>query len=51
MKLAEKERKKNLVPNSVPTQPGNEYSKKTSKKIQKIKKHHSNIISIQTGMR
>ena len=38
--------KKILVPNSVPTQPGLENSKKNSKKFQKIKKHHSGIISI-----
>ena len=53
LRQAEKEKKKNLVPNSVPIRPGHEYSKKkkNSKKIQKIKKHHSGIISIQTGMR
>ena len=35
MRLAEKE-KKNFDPNSVPTQPELENSKKNSKKIQKI---------------
>ena len=44
--------KKILVPNSVPTQTKLENSKKkNSKKIQKIKKHHSRMISIKTGMR
>ena len=40
-----------LVPNFVPTQPGLENSKKNCKKIQKIKKNNSGIISIQNGMR
>ena len=44
----EGEKKKNLVLNSVPTRPGQENSKKDSKKIQKIKKHHSDFIFIQT---
>ena len=44
--------KKILVPNSVPTQPELENSKKKkSKKIQKIKKVNSGIISIQNGLR
>ena len=51
MRWAKKERKKNLVPNSVPTQPERENSKKKSKKIQKIKKVNFGIISIQTGLR
>ena len=40
-----------LVLNFVPTRPELENSQKNSKKIQKIKKHHSSIISIQTGLR
>ena len=44
--------KKILVPNFVPTQPKQENSKKkNSKKIQKIKKFNSDIISIQNGLR
>ena len=45
--------KKILVPNSVPTQPEQENSKKkkNSKKIQKIKKANSGIISIQNRLR
>ena len=43
--------KKNLVPNSVPTRPRLENSKKNSKKIEKIKKHHSGFSSVETGMR
>ena len=43
--------KKNLIPNSVPTQPELENSKKKSQKIQKIKKVNSGIISIQNGLR
>ena len=51
MRLAEKEKKK-IVPNTVPTRPELENSKKkNSKKIQKIKKHHSGIISTETGTR
>ena len=38
-----------LVPNFVPTRPGVEKSNKNSKKILKIKKHYSDIISIETG--
>ena len=48
---AEKEKKKNLVPNSVLTQSDVENSKKNSKKIQKIKKLNSGIISIQNGLK
>ena len=51
MRLAEKMKKKNLVPNSVHTQLGQENSKKNSKKIQKIKKLNSGIISMQKGWR
>ena len=43
--------KKIVVPNSVPTRPWLEKSQKKIKKIQKIKNHHSGIISIQTEMR
>ena len=43
--------KKILVRNSVTTQPVLENSKKNSKKIQKIKKVNSGIISIQNGLR
>ena len=46
-----KGKKKNLDPNSVPTQPELENSKKNSKKIQKIKKLNSGIMSIQNGLR
>ena len=49
MRQAEKE-KKFLVPNSVQAQPEIENSKKNSKKIQKIKKVNSGIISIQNGL-
>ena len=48
MRQAEKE-KKNLLPNSVHTRPGIENSKENSKKVQKIKKLNSGIISIQNG--
>ena len=44
-----KKREKNLMPNSVPTRPRQENSKKKSKKFQKIKTRHSDIISIQKG--
>ena len=46
-----RKREKNLVPNAVRTQPGKENSEKNSKKIQKIKKVNSSIISIQNGLR
>ena len=42
---------KNLGPNSIHTRPRQEYSKKNSKKIQKIKKPLSSIIPSQTGLR
>ena len=42
--------KKILVPNSVHVRPGQENSEKNSKKIQKIKKPLSDIISIQDGL-
>ena len=51
MRLAMKEKKKILVPNSVPIRPGLKNSKKNSKKIQKIKKYHFGIIFIQIGIR
>ena len=50
MRVAEKE-KKILVPNSVHIRPGQENSEKNSKKIQKIKKLNSGIISMQKGLR
>ena len=49
--MGQEREKKNLVPNSVPTQPERENSKKKSKKFQKIKKVNSGIISIQSGLR
>ena len=48
---AKKERKHILVSNSVHTWPGEENSKKNSKKIQKFKKPHSGIIFSQNGTR
>ena len=48
---AEEEKKKNLVPNSVHTRPGQENSKQNSKKIQEIKKLNSGFISIKKGLR
>ena len=51
MRWAKKERKKILDPNSVSTQPERENYKKKGKKIRKIKKVHSGIISIQNGLR
>ena len=50
MTQSEKERKKNLVPNSVYTRPGQENFEKNRKKNQKIKKINSGIISIQNGL-
>ena len=47
----EREKKKNLFPNSVHTRPGQQNSEKNSKKIKKIKKLNSCIISIQNGLR
>jgi len=49
--IGRKREKKNLVPNSVHTLPGQENSGKNSKKIQKIKIPHSSIIFSQNGMR
>ena len=46
-----RKRKKILLPNSILTQPDLENSKKNSKKIQKIKKLNSGIISMQKGLR
>ena len=51
MRLAEKEKKKNLVPNSVHTRPGQENSERNCKKIQQTKKPLSGIIYSQNGMR
>ena len=51
MRLADKEKKKNLVPNSVHTRFGKENSKKNRKKNQKIKKPLSGIIFSQNRMR
>jgi len=51
MRLSENEKKKNLVPYSVQTQPTQENSKKNRKKIQKIQKPLSGIIFSQNGMR
>ena len=47
----EREKKKILDPNAVPTQPKLENSKNNNKKIQKIKNVNSGIISIQNGLR
>ena len=43
--------RKNLVPNSAHTRPGQENFEQNSKKFQKIKKVHSGIISIQNGLK
>ena len=43
--------KKNLVPNSVHSRPGQENSEKNSKKIQKIIKPLPGFIFSQNGMR
>ena len=51
MRQAEKEKKKNLVPNSVHTRPGQENSKKNNKKIQKIIKPLPGLSFNQNGMR
>ena len=51
MRQAEKEKKKILVPNSVHTRPGQENSKKNSKKIQKIIKPVPGLSFNQNGMR
>ena len=50
MRKAEKD-KKNLVPNSVNTRPGQENSEKNSLKIQKIKKPLFDIICSENRMR
>ena len=47
---AEKEKKKILVPNYVPTLAGQENSEKNNKKIQKIRKPLSGIIFSQNRM-
>ena len=47
--MGQEREKKILVPNSVPTQPEPENSKKKSKKIQKIKKVNSGIFLSKTG--
>ena len=46
-----KKRKKILVPNSVHTQPVLENFKAKNKKIQKIKKVYSSVISIENGLK
>ena len=51
MRQAEKEKNQILVPHSVHTRPGQENSKKNSKKIQKIKKPLPGIIFSQNRMR
>ena len=51
MRQAEKEKKKNLVPNSVQPRPGQENSEKNSKKVQKIIKPLPGIIFSQNGLR
>ena len=51
MRQAKKEKKKILPPNSVQTRHGQENSEKNSKKIEKIKKPLSGIVSSQNGMR
>ena len=52
MGKAKKEKKKKiLLPNSVETRVGQENSEKNSKKIEKIKKHLSDIIFSQNGIR
>ena len=49
--MGQEREKKILVPNSIPTQPEIENSKKNRKKIQKTEKVNSGIISIQNGLR
>ena len=51
MRQAEKKKKKNLVPNTVHTRPGQANSEKNSKKIKKIIKPLPGIISSPNGMR
>ena len=48
--MGQEREKRNLVPNFVHSRPEIENSKKKSKKIQKIKKVNSGIISIQNGL-
>ena len=49
--MPKKREKKNFVPISIHTRPGEEkFEIKNSKKIQKIKKVNSDIISIQNGL-
>ena len=48
MRQAQQKKKKNLVPNSVHTRPGQEDSKQNSKKIIKL---NSGFISIKKGLR
>ena len=49
MRLAEKEKKKILLPNSVETRVGQESSEKNSKKIEKIKKLFPTLFLAKTG--
>ena len=51
MRQAKKEKKKNLLLNSVQTRLGQENSEKNSKKIEKTEKPLSDIILSQNGMR
>ena len=51
LRETEKWRKKNLVPNSVHSRPGQENSEKKSKKIQKIIKPLPGIFVSQNGTR
>ena len=51
MRKPEKEKKKNLFQNSIPTRPLLENSQKNGRNFKKIKKCHSSIISIQTRER
>ena len=48
--MGQEREKKIFLPNSVPTQRELENSKNKSKKIQKIQKFNSGIISIQNGL-
>ena len=50
-KIKKKKKKKKFSPHSVHTRPEQENSKKNCKKNHKIKKHTSDIISSQNGMR
>ena len=51
MRQGKKEKKKNLLPNSIQTRLGQENFEKNSKKTENIKKPLSNIIFSQNGMR